>query len=65
MYVGFSLKLLRSRVMVRIRNMSEKANMLIRTGLSRAGPFALCILKAQEVTTKGVYRLPHAIYRCS
>ena len=26
---------------------------------------ALCVLKAQEVTTKGVHRLPHAIYRCS
>ena len=33
--------------------------------LSRAGPLARCILKAQEVTAKGVYRLPHAIYCCS
>ena len=29
------------------------------------GPLVLCILKAQEVTTKGVYRLSHAIYYCS
>ena len=28
-------------------------------------PLALCILKAQGVTTKGMYRLPHAIYYCS
>ena len=35
--------------------------MLIRTGLPRAGPLARCILKAQEVTTKVVYRLPHGI----
>ena len=33
--------------------------------LIRQVPLALCILKAQEVTTKGVYRLPHAIYYCS
>ena len=46
-------------------NTSEKANMLIRTGLPRAGLLALCILKAQEVTTKGVYQLLHAIYCCS
>ena len=32
--------------------------------LTRPGPFALCILKAQEVTTKGVYRLLHALYYC-
>ena len=25
-------------------------------------PLALCILKAQEVTMKGMYRLPHASY---
>ena len=37
---------------------------IISTGLPRLGPLALSILKAQEVTTKGVYRLPHAIY-CS
>ena len=37
---------------------SEKANMHIRTGLAR--PLALCILGAQEVTTNGIYRLPHA-----
>ena len=35
--------------------------MLIRTGLPRAGPLARCILKAQEVTTKVVYQLPHGI----
>ena len=29
------------------------------------GPIALCILKAQDVTTNGMYRLPHAIYYCS
>ena len=38
----------------------EQANMVISTGLPRPGPLALCILKAQEVTTKGVYRLPNA-----
>ena len=32
---------------------------------SSAGPLALCTLEAQEVTTNGVYRLPHAIYYCS
>ena len=42
--------------------MSEKANMLIGTGLPREGPLALCILNAQEVTMKGVYRTPHGIY---
>ena len=35
--------------------------MVISTGLPRLRPLALCILKAQEVTTKGVYRLPHAV----
>ena len=30
-----------------------------------SGPLALCTLEAQEVTTTGVYRLPHAIYYCS
>ena len=45
---------------------SERANMVISTGLlPRPGPLALCILNAHEVTTKGVYRLPHAIYCCS
>ena len=43
----------------------RKIQLLIRTGLPRAGPLALCILKAQEVTMKSVYRLPHAIYCCS
>ena len=67
-YTGFILKmamfvkLLRSRVMA--WKPSEQANMLISTGLPRPGPLALCILKAQKVTTKGVYRLPHAIYYC-
>ena len=34
---------------------SEQANMLISTGLPRPGLLALCIMKAQEVTTN-----PHA-----
>ena len=34
---------------------SEQANMLISTGLTRPRLLALCILKAQEVTMKGVY----------
>ena len=33
-----------------------------RTGLPRAGHLALCILKAQEDTKKGMYQLLHAIY---
>ena len=37
---------------------SEKANMLNRAGLPRPPR----TLEAQEVTTEGVYRLPHAIY---
>ena len=56
-YVGFSLKLLRSGITA-----WNTSNRLIRTGLPRAGPLALCILKAQEVTTKSVYRLLHAIF---
>ena len=36
--------------------------MLISTGLPRPDPLALCTSEAQEATTKGVYRLPHAIY---
>ena len=44
---------------------SEQANMQISTGLPRPGPLALRTLEAQEVRTKGVYRLPHAIYYCS
>ena len=44
---------------------SEKANMNNRTGLSRPDPLALCTLGAQEVTTNGMYQLPHAIYHCS
>ena len=46
-------------------NTSKKANMLIATGLPCAGPLALCVLKAQEVTTKDAYRLPHAVYSCT
>ena len=41
---------------------SEKGTMQIYTGLPQ--PLALCILKAQEVATKGVYWLPHTIYYC-
>ena len=32
--------------------------------LPRPRPLALCILKAQEVATKGVHRLPHDVYYC-
>ena len=35
---------------------SQKAIMQMNTGLPRPHPIALCILKAQEVATKGVYR---------
>ena len=38
---------------------SEKANMHTRAGLPRPTPRTL---EAQEVTTEGVHRLPHAIY---
>ena len=38
--------------------------MQISTGLHRPRPLALYTLKAQAVTTKGMYRLPHAIYYC-
>ena len=44
---------------------SEQANMQISTGLHWLRPLALCILKAEEVTMKDVYRLPHAIYYSS
>ena len=44
---------------------SEQANMQISTGLPRQDVLALRTLEAQDVTTKGVYRLPHAIYYCS
>ena len=37
----------------------EKANIHNRAGADRPTP---CTLEAQEVTTEGVYRLPHAIY---
>ena len=37
--------------------------MLITTGLPQLGPLALCILNAQEVSTKGMYRLPLARVR--
>ena len=43
----------------------EQANMQISTGLPRPRPLVLCILKAQEVTTEDMYRLPHGIYYCS
>ena len=33
--------------------------------LCKKNPLALCTLGAQEVTTNGMYRLPHAIYYCS
>ena len=39
--------------------------MQISTGLPPPRPLALCVLEAQEVTTKGVYRLTRAIYYCS
>ena len=32
--------------------------------LTSTSPLALCILKAQEVTTKAVYQLTQAIYYC-
>ena len=41
---------------------SEKANCLISLGLPRPDLLALCTLGAQEVTTNGMYRLPH--YYC-
>ena len=44
---------------------SEQANMQISTGLPRQDVLDLRTLEAQDVTTKGVYRLPHAIYYCS
>ena len=34
-------------------------------GLPREDVLDLRTLEAQDVTTKGVYRLPHAIYYCS
>ena len=44
---------------------SEQANMQISTGLPRQDVLALRTLEAQEVSTEGVYRLPHAFYYCS
>ena len=44
---------------------SEKANMHNLTGLPRPDLLAPCTLGAQEVTTNGMYRLPHAIYYCN
>ena len=44
---------------------SEKGNCIIALGLPRPDPLALCTFGAQEVTSKGIYRLPHAIYYCS
>ena len=54
-YVGFSLKLLRSKVTV--WNTSEKANMEITTGLPQ--PHSACsrTVEATEVTTVGEYRV--------
>ena len=50
----------------RSENQVEKPiAMLISTGLPRPDPPALCTSEAQEATTKGVYRVPHAIYYCS
>ena len=40
---------------------SEKANIHNPTGLPRPDPLALCTVEAQEITTKGVCRLPHAL----
>ena len=48
-----------------VRKASEQANMQISTSLPRQDVLDLRTLEAQEVTTKGVYRLPHAIYYCS
>ena len=44
------------------REKSEKANMHNRAGLPRTDLPTPRTLEAQEVTTEGVYRLPHAIY---
>ena len=41
---------------------SEKANMHNRAGLPRTDRPTPRTLEAQEVTTEGVYRLPHAVY---
>ena len=40
----------------------KKTSMHNRAGLPRPHPLALCTSEAQKVTTKGVYRLPHANY---
>ena len=60
--IAIFVKILHSKVMT--WKPTEQANMLISTGLPRLGLLALCILKEQEVTTKAVYRLPHAICPC-
>ena len=39
---------------------SEKSICKIALGLLQPDPLGLCTLGAQEVTMKGVYRLPHA-----
>ena len=54
------VRLMRSRPFLSLRKMRMRFIMLI-----RLGPLSLCIVKAQEVTTKGAYRLPHAICYCS
>ena len=41
---------------------SEQANMQISAGLPRQDVLAPHTLEAQEVSTEGVYRLPHAFY---
>ena len=55
------VRLMRSRPFLSLR----KTRMRLYFQQPRPGPLVLCILKAQEVTTKGVYRLSHAIYYCS
>ena len=49
----------------REKQAGEQANMQISTGLPGRDVLDLRALEAQDVTTKGVYRLPHAIYYCS
>ena len=59
-HTGFISKM--AILVKRLRSKVMAANMQISTGSPRPRLLALCILKAQEVTTKGMYRLPHAIY---
>ena len=44
------------------REKAKKPICIIKLGLPLPGSLSLCTLEAQEVTTKGVYRLLHAIY---